>query len=571
MTSTLLRTSIALLCVLGLACTTPEPTDDATALDIPADPAVLAVYENGEVTRDDLDAMVLELPPIERQQAYGDDAEAWYRQLINEIVIDRVLGAEIETLEASDDPILQAERREIERQTIIDAFLEGNLPPLEEVTDQDVETFYAANIDRYKRQERRMVLHLFKRRDASTDIEALKGEVAALRDRVVAGESFDLIATEESDSEARHRGGRLGWMTADQVAPELAEIIFSLPVGEPSEPLITVEGVHLFVAERAVDGKDFSIDEVGPVIFRQLSNDRLRDALRTLTESMGMPEGSYVASESELETLLATDDPSAVLLRIGELEVTAGRFVQMQRENVEMQLTSVGLLEALQRRAMVYEHAVGVGLGQDPEVLELIRRRQQRSALARLRQQGVQRKLSSEPDRLRGYYDNNQLRFSTPLRLETRQLRVAIAGGGDRAMARLEALASGDGSLDAVATELDGTINELGWRTLAELTGDDARLAGLLTQLEVGGISPPIRDETHLTVVEVTGRREPEAQPFETVLDPVRAEYLADHGQELYRDWIEEKLEDVRLVVIDERLPTGPGQQLTESPEPPSS
>lgn len=52
----------------------------------------------------------------------------------------------------------------------------------------------------------------------------------------------------------------------------------------------------------------------------------------------------------------------------------------------------------------------------------------------------------------------------------------------------------------------------------------------------------------------MTARREPEPLPFATVLEPVRAAYLEDHGQELYRRWADEHLATAGLEIFRDRL-----------------
>ncbi len=560
--------SIALLAALAAACG-PGATEEAAGP--PADPGVVAVYSGGQVTAADLDRAILELPPGQRRPGAEESRAAWYQGLVRELVLDRILEAEAELEGSGEDPEVAAAWQEARRQTVMEIYVERNLPP-EEVTEADLRRYYDQHPERYDRPGRRLVSHLFKRRQPGAPAAELKQQVADLRRRVVAGESFGLLAAEHSDSESRHQQGGLGWMTREALAPELAEVIFALPERVPSEPLTTADGVHLFQVEKAVEAKRFSYDEVAGLIDRQLRLERGSAALDRLAAELPLPAGSFVAEAEELAALLAAGDPAASVLRIGDYQLTVARFgALLARARSQLpagQAPQPGfapqLLRQLERRERIYTHALAEGLAEDPEVAERTARLERRVLLGSLRQRALRRQLNRQPERVQQYYESNKLRFSSPLRLEVRRLTVpATAATAGRAMARLEQAAAGHGAagerLAAAVAELGGEIEELGWQTLGELARLDQRWLGLAAELSAGELSPPLSvlpaaGEPTVEMLEVLARREPEPLPFATVLEQVRAAYLENHRQDLYREWLGETLATAGLEVFPERL-----------------
>lgn len=80
---------------------------------------------------------------------------------------------------------------------------------------------------------------------ASQDDDA-RGRLAALRDRVLAGEDFAALAREYSeDPGSASTGGDLGFSQGDTFPPEFEAALKSLTVGEISEPVLTGSGWHL--------------------------------------------------------------------------------------------------------------------------------------------------------------------------------------------------------------------------------------------------------------------------------------------------------------------------------------
>jgi parvulin-like peptidyl-prolyl isomerase len=96
-----------------------------------------------------------------------------------------------------------------------------------------------------------------KRASPEQRVEDVKNQLAQ------PGADFAQIAKDNSDGPEGVDGGEVGWVTRDQLSPDLVDTVFNLAIGGVSEPLELGEG-HYFV----------KLEEKGP---RALDADQLPD------------------------------------------------------------------------------------------------------------------------------------------------------------------------------------------------------------------------------------------------------------------------------------------------------
>ncbi|SDF05906.1 peptidylprolyl isomerase [Thalassobaculum litoreum] len=76
-----------------------------------------------------------------------------------------------------------------------------------------------------------------------------ENEVVQLANRLVeqirGGASFGSVARQFSQAANANVGGDIGWVLSDQLAPELAEVVETLSVGDVSDPISTIVGYHI--------------------------------------------------------------------------------------------------------------------------------------------------------------------------------------------------------------------------------------------------------------------------------------------------------------------------------------
>lgn len=120
--------------------------------------------------------------------------------------------------------------------------------------------------------------------DASDSVKAMK-RVAVLQERIKAGENFGELAKSWSDDDStKAKGGDLGMMDVQQLAPALKEAIASLKPGEVSEPLRqdltpSVYAYSLVELIQRIPAKRLTLETDRDKITEMAKNKKLQDKL----------------------------------------------------------------------------------------------------------------------------------------------------------------------------------------------------------------------------------------------------------------------------------------------------
>ena len=113
-----------------------------------------------------------------------------------------------------------------------------------------------------------------------TESEA-KAKADSLRSRIQAGEDMATLAQTDSDHPSSEKGGDFGYVGRNQFAPEIEELIFSIPINQVSAPARDRFGFFLFQVEsRRVQ----PLEEATPLIENNLRQQRLSTTLTKLQE-----------------------------------------------------------------------------------------------------------------------------------------------------------------------------------------------------------------------------------------------------------------------------------------------
>ena len=145
-------------------------------------------------------------------------------------------------------------RREMTIARLRDREMEGRVTE----SDAEVDHFLANNPDVMRRIEAEAgnvtqthVRHILVRTNQTTNDEAAKAKLLALRERIVNGVDFAELAKANSDDGSAFKGGDLGWINPGDTVPQFEEAMNRLAPGEISQPVKTPFGWHLIqVLER---------------------------------------------------------------------------------------------------------------------------------------------------------------------------------------------------------------------------------------------------------------------------------------------------------------------------------
>ena len=147
------------------------------------------------------------------------------------------------------------------------------------VSDEEIQQYYTDNSSRYMTNAKARLDYIeINRSDLISSIEIsnddllnsyeinkgsyIVDDVAAgtkkaneIRARIVAGEDFSNLAEEfSSDSFSAKNGGALPPLMQGEYAKEFDDVVFSLNLGEISQPVITTQGIHIIKLDEIIEG-----------------------------------------------------------------------------------------------------------------------------------------------------------------------------------------------------------------------------------------------------------------------------------------------------------------------------
>ncbi len=175
---------------------------------------------------------------------------------------------------------------------------------------------YEDHIDSFGLPEERRARHILINitEDASeADIEAARSKAADLLARIKAGESFEALAKENSDDAGSAiDGGDLGYFGRGDMVATFDETVFSMKVGEVSEPVKTPFGFHIIKLEDVREGSTKSFEEVRAELERsyreQQAEDILFDQLEVLSNlTYENPDSLSIAADEMGLTIKTVD------------------------------------------------------------------------------------------------------------------------------------------------------------------------------------------------------------------------------------------------------------------------
>ncbi len=121
---------------------------------------------------------------------------------------------------------------------------------------------------------------------AIRDVDATKAEAKVLRERVLAGEDFALIAKEFSeDPGSGSNGGNLEWLPKGATVGEFENVMLNSEINEVSEVFESQFGFHFLevTGKRVEDVTDYQIEERAySVLFSRKYDEELENTLRSM-------------------------------------------------------------------------------------------------------------------------------------------------------------------------------------------------------------------------------------------------------------------------------------------------
>lgn len=240
-----------------------------------------------------------------------------YRQILNDMIIDQLLGEKSKEVEVEDSEVQEALKEvqgqfgtpeefqqalatsgesvesvtsEIKANLQKRKWIEERVAETPKVNDEEVQTYYNENPERFAAPETVRASHILLSVDAEAtpeDVVAKETEIKALQKQIADGADFAELAKEHSDDPgSKVNGGDLDFFSKDRMVPEFAEAAFALQPGGLSEPVRTQFGYHLIKVTDRREARTIPFDEVKERITDFLNERQERDAVTTLLDAL---------------------------------------------------------------------------------------------------------------------------------------------------------------------------------------------------------------------------------------------------------------------------------------------
>ncbi len=139
------------------------------------------------------------------------------------------------------------------------------------VSPTDVRARYVEEKDKYSSPARlKISMIVLMMGDGETAEKDLAANIAEVQKYIADGNDFAEVAKKHSKGSRANDGGSRGWMNADMLRKELAEIALKIEIGSVSEPVQIGDSAYLLKVEDREDARILPFEEAQKDIERQL-------------------------------------------------------------------------------------------------------------------------------------------------------------------------------------------------------------------------------------------------------------------------------------------------------------
>ncbi len=533
------------------------------AVDREFAPDVVATYDGGIVTEEDLEARILQeqpgqrVPPLDGEITMAD----WRREFAKRIVAERTWLDSSLAEEIRNDPTFQSHQK-IARYSRLKTFVRrrgmGSNQP---VAEDEVQELYEERRERLSVPETFTLRHVFVRVPEGrpdSDWHSARKRAVKVRELMRAPDAdLDRVVAENSDSENKMQGGWIRRLNPglEDLSQSFVAAIGSLNVGEVSAPIRTRNGWQVVLLVDRNPSRELSYEEVKERLFSQIMAARQAEqmdkfVLRMRREDpLDLDLEAVAAAEPEFVVLAGAD---GTLMTYEELSQREPGWIARLKTAVEKNSDEQSALEdQILEQVWLVRYGEREGLDADPEFLkglELLRDRNVIEAfIARSQKQWF---ASQRPEEIREFYEDNRSRFQTPRRLHLYALYLRHENEDRWATFRLaetlrDQLADGAvlGNLVAQYSDLPGPEGEgdFGWVTHQQIAAAGKQFYDEVLEAELDVWIGPIKWDSGYAIIQIVAIEDPVELSFEEVEDRVSRAYARRNFRE-YLDGLTEEV-----------------------------
>jgi peptidyl-prolyl cis-trans isomerase C len=400
---------------------TPAPVDGPILATVGGKPITLSEYQTFA-------------KPIPEGMKKGKTPLAKERQVLESLIDKHLLLLEANSLPLAEDTAFQDELSMFKQNRLLELYTKRVVTDQISISDAEMDEHYrATHRDRALRFNGIMLESLAEARQILQKVKA-------------GGDFMELAKGHSLHRESGEQGGDIGgYKLKDKVHPSIAEAIFSLKIGQVTEPIaLDFAGKPSYAIFQVADEMPAPIAvserKVREEIFGRKRAERYKVLLDSL-ESAYQPQiqqeqvrwlNQYSQSpQSDLSTPPADWASKAICTYRGG-QITLEYFFQIGRQiragKVELADSTrvVDLLVQVIIPAQLFSiEARAFGLDQHPGLLTRIQAKREDLLLNALRQRYVDENIDASDEEARAFYDANPIKFTSPVTSEIVEILVA--------------------------------------------------------------------------------------------------------------------------------------------------
>jgi len=139
-------------------------------------------------------------------------------------------------------------RKQVREQYIESALRNQNVQREIIISPHKVQSYYDANQDKFKLDDQVKLRMIVITKSSAGDTNTVK-LAAEIEGKIKEGATFTEMAGIYSQGSQQHQGGDWGWVERSVLRKELADVAFTLPVGQVSEPIDTSDTIYVMLVE----------------------------------------------------------------------------------------------------------------------------------------------------------------------------------------------------------------------------------------------------------------------------------------------------------------------------------
>ena len=190
---------------------------------------------------------------------------------------------------AEENTTIERYKEDVQNQLLLSKLFSREVNTNILIGEEEVERYYKEHEEDFIQPEEVRIRQILLKMPEKAD-SAEKERMIAIAEEVFghlqSGEDFAEIARRYSQDPSAQRGGDLGFFRRGQMIQVLEEVIFSLKVGEISEPVLSPLGFHILKLEEKKGSSPLSITEVKEkireILVEEKSERLYRDYLKNL-------------------------------------------------------------------------------------------------------------------------------------------------------------------------------------------------------------------------------------------------------------------------------------------------